>query len=182
MNALISVITCEKNKAKAQECRDTWAPKLANRSFDVRFFLARQERQPKTDEVFLDCLDDYDGLPAKVKAMCRWAVEQGYETVFKCDDDTDIQANKFEIPDAEYAGLASFRPVPYCSGGGYFLRNQALKVIAGAPLNGELFEDRWVGFILSENNILPVKLNGYIAPHQGSNYSSDYVVLIRWGT
>ena len=192
MNALIGIVTCDKNQARAQACRDMWVPELIDRGFDVKFFLGKQERETYQGEVFLDCPDDYEGLPAKVKAICGWAVEQKYETVLKVDDDSYINSDRLVVPEnAKYAGLAALRRglpnypdgLTYCSGGGYWLRDEAIQLVADAPLvEGESVEDRWVGSVMKQHNIQPTKLEHYIAPRKSVFYRSDFIVLMRWGT
>jgi hypothetical protein len=39
---------------------------------------------PETD-------DNSWALPVKTKAMCRWAIGQGFGRIFKCDDDVMVR-------------------------------------------------------------------------------------------
>ena len=43
---------------------------------------------PKDDEVALPVPDDYFHLVFKTKAMHKWALENGFDFVYKCDTDT----------------------------------------------------------------------------------------------
>lgn len=112
------------------------------------------------DEVNLEVKDDYPSLPLKVQAMFRWAFRQGYDYVFKTDDDTFVHPDRLLAafnPNLDYEGFViSGGPVDYCAGCGYWLSRSALGRIAYAEWNGDTAEDRWVGTVLSHNRIRPV--------------------------
>lgn len=164
MKILVAVITCEKHRDRAQAQRTTWVKDCPH---DVRFFLAAQPQWP--DEVQLDCPDDYAGLPAKIKAMCDWALRQGYDWVFRVDDDVYVAADRLAdaVPtDHHYAGrvrgaIPNF-PAPYCSGFSYWMSHTAMSVIADAPLNNNSAEDSWVGNTLLEYGITPLADYRYV--------------------
>src|SRR5271156_6236369 len=107
---LIAVVTCEKFKARADEQRATWVPRI--QSADVRFFLAKQDRDPLPDEVFLDVSDDYNSLPSQVRAMFRGAGANGYQKVMKLDDDTYVHPDRMmaNVPPQDYAGFLNATP------------------------------------------------------------------------
>jgi hypothetical protein len=153
---LLAVVTCEKFKERADAQRASWVPRI--QGADVRFFLAKQEREPLPDEVFLDCPDDYKSLPAKVKAMYQWAIANGYQKVCKLDDDTFVASRMMStVPPQDYAGfLNATPPKPWCSGFCYWLSERAMKIVADAPIPpDEWAEDRWVGGVLHGHGITP---------------------------
>jgi hypothetical protein len=112
----------------------------------------------------LDVPDDYAHLPLKMKEMCRYAYESGYEYIYKCDDDTYLRPERllssgYEAyptmgrhtdpgdPDGPYKGGW------YWGGCGYFLNRECMRLVIGSDpndtgMNPHKAEDRWVGNIL----------------------------------
>lgn len=122
----------------------------------VRFFLGRRDGyQPSPDEVMLPVEDTYEGLPAKTRGICRWAVERGYDWIFTCDDDTYVRPERllssgFEQYDyvGRFRGPSGGYPAPYCSGFGYWLSRRAMQIVAAQPLSKDTADDRWIGNVL----------------------------------
>lgn len=153
MRTLIAVATCLARTHQADAQRMTWA----NGAEDVRFFVggAPGYAPRRKDEVVLTVDDSYRGLPAKVRAIMRWALERGYEAVMKVDDDTYVVLSRLlqaGLERFDYAG--NFRmhngnyPHDYASGFAYRLSRRAAEAIAQAELTEDTFEDRWVGNVL----------------------------------
>jgi hypothetical protein len=155
MKILIAIVTCHAfagSRAAAQQA--TWARDVVGA--DVRFFLGGDAHPPiglLSDVVWLQGVDDsYKGLPAKVKAMHIWALGQGYDFVFKCDDDTYVQPERllrsgFEHWDycGRLRGPSGGFPAPYASGFGYWLSRKAMQIMVDAPLTIDTAEDRHCG-------------------------------------
>jgi hypothetical protein len=157
---LIAVVTCgaEKFAARAAAQRETWVKDVKGRA-DVRYFLARQAREPLEDEVFLDCDDSYKALPYKVRAMLVWALANGYTLVFKTDDDCYVRVDNLLLdpPRAHYVGHLNDTPPVWISGLGYWLSHKAMKIAAFATIPGdEWAEDRWMGGVMRGAGIEPV--------------------------
>jgi len=155
--------------------RDTWWKDVAAFSpfVEARFFYgAPHNRAPLADEVFLDVPDDYEHLPNKTQAICKWALENGFDYVFKCDDDTavyverlvlEVMLNRFD-----YAGLMHEN---VCTGGpGYFLSKRAMRHVATAGKPDFWAEDVWVCHVLTRNNI-----NGCYLPGHTAGWSAHWV-------
>lgn len=150
---LIAVVSCHQYRPRAQAQRETWRQDV--QGADVRVFLGRGGPAQSEDEVILDVDDGYQGLPAKTQAICRWAYEQGYDFVFKCDDDVYVRperlfASGFEPYDyvgrwRGASGPVHLFPAPYCSGFAVWFSRKSLKIVADTPLNGDDAEDRFVG-------------------------------------
>src|SRR5579859_8051598 len=90
--------------------RNTWGQALRGRA-QVRFFMGRTSSEiggmskslhpnvqnsynPKSDEVILDCPDDYHSLPLKTRAICKWAMDRKIDHLFLCDNDTYVNPKK----------------------------------------------------------------------------------------
>lgn len=155
----------------------TWAPHLGA---DAVFFVGRQASQRgafeveagdaqrilgdddgasavRYDVVELNVDDSYDGLSQKTWAIARWALEHGYEAVFKVNDDVVIFPARFGLPprDADYAGWVQDDGT-WIQGHAYWLRRRALEAIAAAPMPAVIpgaVEDRWVGWAMGAAGI-----------------------------
>lgn len=125
--------------------RETWASKLPP-NVDFKFFYGGELSSPLLpDEILLNVADDYQHLPHKVLAVFRWALEQGYSHIFKCDDDTYVWVDRLitELP-CDYGGYA---PHGVVSGGpGYFLSRRMMEaVLKHADPDLQWAEDVMVG-------------------------------------
>lgn len=120
---------------------------------DVRFFLGELDLyDPRPDECLLPVKDTYEALPSKTRAICRWALEHGYDFAFQCDDDTYVQPERllssgFERHDyiGRFRGPSGGYPAPYCSGFGYWISKMAMEIVANQPLSSDTADDRWIG-------------------------------------
>ena len=110
---------------------------------DIKFFRGRgATREPKNDEVFLDCGDAYLDLPEKVKAVVTWAYEQGYDYVAKVDDDVVVKPQEWYngFMRTDFSGWQD----PGCKPGeirtpwGFFyvLNRRCMELVVKAPLPG----------------------------------------------
>jgi hypothetical protein len=170
MKPLLAIVTCNdpKFRARAQAQRETWVPTASQ--FDVKFFVGKQdgcELVPTVvGEVALAVGDGYENLPSKVQAVCIWALESGYDSMFKTDDDSYVVPEHLaactSLPH-DYVGKIRFPtggyPAPYSSGFGYWLSRRAMEIIADAQLTKDQNEDRWVGNTLASAGIHAVSDN-----------------------
>lgn len=152
-------MTCHKHRHLCDAQRQTWAkdPKGA----DIRFFLGRGGEAQRPDEVILDVEDGYRYLPKKCTAIFKWALEHGYDYVFKTDSDVYVQMDRLvaAVPvGRDYVGRlrgpARDLPAPYCSGMGYWLSRKAMEArVAGAD-DLDFNEDLTTGNILYRAGIM----------------------------
>lgn len=157
MKTLIAVVSCCKYRNRADAQRSTWVPLV--QGADVRFFVGNGPRAQRHDEIQLDVRDGYHDLAFKVREVCRWALAQGYDYVFKTDDDVYIQPDRllFSPPHCDYKGRV--RPgtgglcAPYASGFAYWLSRHSLGLLATARVD-DWAEDRWVGNTLERAGVL----------------------------
>lgn len=167
MNLAICVKSCHKHLDEGyhEAIRNTWARDLKALGVETYFFVGQDPSQQDTrrcrryvsNEVVVDCRDDYESLPAKTRRICQWVMGKTFERIFLCDTDTYINARAFLMSDFkwyDYAGwfknnqLPSGPPFKYqdergnvysecrawASGGwGYFLSRRAADVIAATP-------------------------------------------------
>lgn len=158
MKILVAVTNCWMYRGRQEAIRNTWLKDIPEH-VDVRFFLGRPMGATKAaidskkdDEVFVNVDDGYPGLPAKTRAMCRYAVEHGYTHLFKTDDDCYVRLDRLVASGfqdmGDYIGRkrgpSGNYPAPYASGFSYWLTRRAFKIIAEAKLTEDPAEDRWV--------------------------------------
>jgi hypothetical protein len=182
MRLLVAVESCERDLVNGchTAIRETWGKDFAGKA-DVRFFVGSGSAQLLADEIRLDAPDDYESLPFKTKALLRWAVEQGYDYLYKCDTDTCVLADRLlscGFEHADYTGHFA-QPTsclwPFASGGnGYFLSRRACKFVMDKTPD-HWAEDLWVGQVLGpaiyQANAMtalnPVRFDRYVAKHDG---------------
>ena len=164
--------------------RGTWGQAAKALGIEVRYFVGASNavlggqpgRAPftasqRSDEVILDCHDDYDHLPQKTKAICLWAAGKMLDHIFLADTDTFLVPRKLLTCGYEpydYVGKIDrdpavpfdYTPVdrhgeatpgkyyPWASGGyGYFLSKKAFFEVA-SNYPDTWAEDLWVAQVL----------------------------------
>lgn len=144
--------------------RATWWKDVANHpGVTAKFFFGAGDPAIEADEVSLDVPDDYASLPLKTKAIAQYALDNGYDYLFKCDDDTAVYVEKL------VAEILQFRPewagyfggtMAMSGGPGYILNRRAMKFVA-AMSPSSWAEDVSVTFALSGRDFFPVFLEGH---------------------
>jgi hypothetical protein len=139
--------------------RETWIPAIPA-ELDYKFFLGPcGHRGPKDDEVFLDCDDSYGGLPSKVRAIAKWALEHGYDFMVKIDDDVIFRPKLFT-----YSGYQNYDftgnlnedrsavavPWGFC----YVLSKRSMEIMSAAQLPGNHNDEMWIAHTLIPHGII----------------------------
>lgn len=178
MRILVAVESCKANRHLHQAMLDTWLSKLPL-FVDFKFFIGGIN-EPEDSEVWVPCLDSYDNLAVKTRGICRWASDQSYDFLFKCDTDTVVNPNRLLSSGFEsfyYTGgfnedilpvslnntLPQFKgqKIQFASGGaGYWLNRRAMITVANGLVTSSPAEDVYVAGILHQN-IRPVWNEGY---------------------
>jgi hypothetical protein len=156
MKVLIAVVNCHSRLLYQQCIRETWLPLV--QGADVIFFLGPSDRVAHQDEVFLNCDDSYEGLPSKVQAIVRWALDNGYTHVLKCDDDVVLKPREVlssGFQNSNFMGCkndVSSYPVPY--GFCYWISEKAMRLVVEAKLPRDNNDEAWVTDVLAKKGIL----------------------------
>lgn len=136
MKVLIAIVSCARDRDSHDLIRRTWANDIP---CDYRFFIGRGCEANGTDEIPLDAPDDWNGLPAKTKLICEYAVEAGYDFLFKCDTDSYVSVPRLLASGFEkyhYSGGCGDQANIYpdscfpANGGGYWLSRRAFEYLA----------------------------------------------------
>jgi Galactosyltransferase len=132
-----------------------------------------QLREPMSDEVYLACGDGYTSNPEKMKAICAWALEHGYDFILRCDDDTYVYPDRLLVTNFsqfDYVG-AGTDPNTFHPGGCMFLSRRAMELIVkGHPTT--YADDVWIGQLMRDNGI---KLAN--EPTMWNKWGDGYVVV-----
>ncbi len=174
---IIGALTAWKYPDRRDRCERTWVPDAERLGLDVVFLagvpdIERPQRYGRM--LCLPCPGDYPSLPQRTRWFCRWALSvDGWEYLFKCDDDTYVVAARLAAYDTmlevrcdssgtswperrprDYIG-AEWKPgVAYGSGGGGYLLSRRAATIAAEKLTHETgAEDALVGQVLREAGI-----------------------------
>lgn len=159
MSVLQAIVSCHSREEYSNAIRSTWLPSVPE-GLDVRFFRGRGAiREPLTDEVWLDCRDDYEGLPNKVQEIVRWAYDHDYEYVAKVDDDVVVKPkewlNGFRRCDFTGCRESACKPneiqTPY--GFFYVLNRNTMKLVIDEPLPSHGNDEAWVSTALYKKGI-----------------------------
>ena len=143
MKILLAIVSCHTREQFSDFIKSTWLKQTPS-ELDVRFFRGRGAmRDPQPNEVFLDCSDAYLDLPEKVQAIVKWAYENGYEYMAKCDDDTVVKIREWydNFLRVDFSGWQD----PGCKPGeirtpwGFFytLSRRGMELVVNAKLPGE---------------------------------------------
>ena len=126
--------------------------------------------------LFLPCPNEYAFLPMRTRLLCKWAVEVGFDGLWKIDDDTQIDIDRlinYSLADSDYVGYPMINKPPagrefcgwraaedelccdhlYASGNGYYLSRRAMEIVANDLTMPTGPEDLLVGRVLNAAGI-----------------------------
>ena len=166
MRTLIAIAGCHARKAHHDAIRETWRHDVTGA--DLRFFAGGWGQDFKPDDVWLDCPDSYDERRQKVAGMVSFALDAGYDYMWKVDDDVYLRTERLlALPPRDYQGCAvEFKrgPIYACIGWVYGLSRRSMRMLVDNPDDPlySLHEDIWVGQKLKAGGILPFHLEGLV--------------------
>lgn len=137
MRVLVAIVSCARDRESHELIRQTWAK---DAPVDCFFFVGRDCKVDRLDEIPLDVPDDWNGLPEKTREICRYAVRNDYDFLFKCDTDSYVSLPRLLASGFEkyhYSGCCGEQANIYpdacfpANGGGYWLSRRSLEYLAG---------------------------------------------------
>lgn len=162
---------------QTQAVRETWGADVAGyENVTLKFFYGKPRRgyprEAKPDEVFLECPDGYGSLPMKTVGVCKYAADNGYKVVFKCDTDTYVNVEKLLIEilqnNFDYAG---YLHGGVCSGGpGYLLSNYACRIVA---TQGNC-PKHWAEDVHVAETLKAANIRGLMLPNHRPGFSAHF--------
>jgi hypothetical protein len=148
---LIAILSCVALRHFEQAARDTWVKDIPQ-GVDYRFFLGNPSQC--VDEVTLPVGDSLQDLTHKMVAVCAWALEQGYDFLFKCDLDTLVRPLGLLQSDFKAWDWVGGQNSFFASGGaGYMLSQRAMRAVVEYPIATSQEEDVHVAHALLAQGI-----------------------------
>jgi hypothetical protein len=211
MKLIVAIKSCIQHRDLGYHAviRETWGKDFLGLA-DVRFFTGTIFGKHESDEIQLNCPDDYNNLPKKTQAICQWAIGKACDYLFLCDTDTYVIPKKLMacgFQNFDYVGKIDrpfgetflYRAVtregmieqhthcyPWASGGyGYFLSRKAFTRIAEITPIGWA-EDLWIGNVLGplykarEITMLNMLGEQYSWHFPAHEYKSGYTLDFGW--
>jgi len=196
---LIAIHASHSQPEQMQAQRETWLRKLYGLA-DYKFFLGH----PHCDDADVVSLEIPDGpiwlnqrngprtlvLNRKTEGLIKYAFENEYDYVFKCDDDTYVWPDRLLWSSFEKYDYSGFVERHYAreigfyhwaqGGAGYWLSRKAMDIIAQHGLHLVAAEDFAVGQILARHGIHPHHDSRYIpgaTPKDLANPSQNVLTL-----
>jgi hypothetical protein len=165
MNTLIAITSYEKARQAGwhEAIRQTWLKDLDPTKADVAFIVGRDAVGGlDSDELRLDVGDGYTDVTNKVIESTRWALNQGYDRIFRTYPDVYIRPERLlaalenDYADKSYIGhpMMGLNGVPYASGGAsYWIGAQESKYLLNTMVPYDWADDRWVGNVMRTNGV-----------------------------
>lgn len=151
--ALIAIVNARSRQTTwAQAVRDTWFKAVPKELADVKFMVGSGEGELPEDTVALNCDDSYAGLPSKVQAIARYALERDYQHVLKLDDDVIVKPKALLTSGFDqyaYSGRANRRPTandPFWvpMGFAYWMNRTCMDIVSHSTVPPNNDDERWV--------------------------------------
>ena len=161
---------------RIQAVRETWAKDCTHKNLTMKFFYGIGSTPMLDDEVRLPVPDDYEHLPQKTIAICKWALDNGFDYVLKCDDDSYVWVDRAMLEVNQVGDFAGYINGGSCSGGcGYWLSNRAMSEVIRNPINTHWAEDVTVGMIMKAAKIEPQMLQNHVPGFSNHWFDIDKV-------
>jgi Galactosyltransferase len=172
----VAILSCwqDERNGNNNAVRETWLKDMCGLNY--AFILGEPSVQqvmlvePPSDIQMYGVDDGYNALPWKTKFAVQYALNAGYDYLYKCDRDTFVLPRRLMSCGYEqrnYLGHFPLHPREgditsgpdmaghhvYASGGcGYFLSRKAMEIITNEPVL-DWAEDRWVGDTLARAGV-----------------------------
>ena len=138
---ILCAIISHAKSPRRDTIRKTWLP-LVTPEVDAKFFVGTHDEKLEDEVITLCCNDTHEGIPDKVREICRWALERGYEFMWKVDDDVQLKPSKLAdisspfaaviLPDAAYPGISGFL---------YGFDRRCMEILSSSPI--PVYADGW---------------------------------------
>lgn len=131
---ILCAIISHANSDRRDTLRKTWVP-LVPANVDVKFFVGAQNGELEDDVINLHCCDHHEGIPDKVREICRWALRHEYEFMWKCDDDVQLKPSKLSEIFFEFSAvLLHYNVYPAISGFLYGFSRKGMEILSSSDI------------------------------------------------
>ncbi len=146
--------------------RETWA-KHIKAPHEFKFFVGNTHEGPVPDDmVKVDAGDGYLELPWKIQKAAQYGLDNGFDILFKCDDDTFVTPHLIpflEKTDVDYGGYI-WKDISVGGGAGYIWSRKAMQAAANATraqfAEGNDYEDWAFALVMRDAGIKPTNVIG----------------------
>jgi hypothetical protein len=147
---------------------------------DYRIVLGREEENSSPDELILDTPDNDRTALGKVKHLIQYALDNGYDYLFKCDIDSYVHVPRLLSSGFEQYDYSGYGGPPLYGGSGYWLSRRAMQIAQRTKIAELIFEDHWTGRALAAEGILPHQDPRYHSlTKEGPSPSNDFI-SVHW--
>ena len=161
-NKILCAVISHAKSTRRGTLRNTWVP-LVPAGVDVRFFVGHQEGGLEEDVINLHCCDNHEGIPDKIREICRWAIRHGYTFLWKCDD--DVQMNPIKLQEISFPFSAVILPrceYPMISGFLYGFDHRCMEILSSSSIPH--YENGWDCGYYQDEYWVAEKLGNYCIP------------------
>jgi hypothetical protein len=171
---LIGILSCKRDQEYHQQARETW---LKNCPVDYKFFMGSSTIE--LDEIKVEAPDSSKRLYKKIQKIVRYAVEQDYDFLFKCDVDTYVHVPRLLKSGFEKHDFSGYNGA--YGGSGYWLSRRAMQVLLDSPsIDWCPTEDGWVYHSLVNKGILPFQDKRYHSLTSEGPTSENDIITVHW--
>ena len=117
----------------------------------------------------LGCSDKFVDLPEKNRRICQYALDNGFDFLFRCDDDTFTYVDRMVrstlefLPDYAGTDCGGFA----IGGAGIWLSRRTMEIVArGTWPAGEWRDDAFIGQVLKDHGGLMFSMPGTAGENQ----------------
>lgn len=111
----------------------------------------------KDDEVLLRIPDRYIYSGYKLRGLCRWGLEKGFDFIFACVTDTYVAIDRLMSSGFENYDYCGFQSCPQaealCGGPGTWFSKRATQILVESPVT-HWAADQWAGRLMSKNGVV----------------------------
>jgi hypothetical protein len=137
---LVAVLSHRGGYEKRRIIRETWMSFVAS-PITARFFVGDYEGDEQDVVNLKACADAHRDIPEKIQTIVRWAIANGYDFMWKVDDDVQLLPASFMETQVGHV-----RPYLY-KGFFYGLNVHAMEAVAQAALPVGNWDEKWIGDI-----------------------------------
>src|SRR5271157_2230156 len=143
MPKILCAIISHAKSNRRDTLRKTWIP-LVPPEVDVKFFVGVPLETPEDDVIVLNCCDNHENIPEKVREICRWAIRWNYDFMWKVDDDVQLKPSKLINVSSPFTAVILQDTFSICSrisGFLYGFNRECMDILSASSI--PVYENGW---------------------------------------